>query len=54
MMAEFRASQKTYMVGQLHCDEVTLAVMEWMQRHHLTRSVEFYVQRYNTDCTIST
>ena len=46
MVAEFRASQKTYMVTQLHCDEVTLAVMEVMQRHHLSRSVEFYVQRY--------
>ena len=34
------------MVRQLHCDEVTLAVMELMRRHHLTSSVEFYVQRY--------
>ena len=49
MVAEFRASQKTYMVRQLHCDEVTLAVMELMQRHHLTRSVEFYVQRYKKE-----
>ena len=51
MVAEFRASQKPYLVRQLHCDEVTLAVMELMQRHHLTRSVEFYgiVQRYKKE-----
>ena len=35
MVAEFRASQKPYMVGKLHCDEVTLAVMESMQGPHL-------------------
>ena len=49
MVAEFRASQKTYMGRQLHRDEVTLPVMELMQKHHLTRSVEFYVQRYKTE-----
>ena len=48
-MAEFRASQKTYMVRQLHCDEVPLAVMELLQRHHLTRSVTFCVQRYKKE-----
>ena len=49
MVAEFRASQKPYMVRQLHCNEVPLAVMELLQRHHLTRSVEVYVQRYKKE-----
>ena len=34
------------MVKQLQLDETTLAVMELMQRHNLTRSVDFYLQRY--------
>ena len=51
MVAEFRASHKPYMViiRQLHCDEVALSVIELMQRHHLTWSVEFYVHRYTKE-----
>ena len=46
LVAEFRLKQRGYMAKQLHLGGDTLAVMELMQRHGLTISKEFYLQRY--------